>query len=200
MFDAYDVKMKQVDAARQFYLHRFGGIYMDLDFACLRPFEALPMPAQEALFSYQYAKTLGVTGNVANNFMVAAPGHPFFAYAIHKLPRYANRSLLSATGPNYLSWMIDEFREAIPKQLGIGAPPAHVTAYKMPKVYATGWKGKNNCGTGSAEQVERCSAASKANNGSILTTFWTMTWRRNADSMGDPRLSRENVTGSSDDT
>ena len=87
MYDSYDVKMKRVDAARLFYLHRFGGIYMDLDFACLRSFEELPMPSHDAVFSHQYANTAakdlaGVAGTIANNFMVAAPDHPFFAYAI----------------------------------------------------------------------------------------------------------------------
>lgn len=193
MYDSYDVKMKQIDAARHFYLHRFGGIYMDLDFACLRPFDALPMPAHEALFSHQYANIAvrdpraGVAGAIANNFMVAAPGHPFFAYSIHKMPSKASRSLLYATGPNFLSRMIDEYRTVIPSQLGSSAPPAHVTVYKMPKVYATGWKGKNPCGSGLPDEVELCSAASKATNGSILATFWTMTWRHNNDSMGDPR-------------
>ena len=187
MYDSYDVKMKRVDAARLFYLHRFGGIYMDLDFACLRSFEELPMPSHDAVFSHQYANTAakdpraGVAGTIATNFMVAAPDHPFFAYAIHKLPTKADRSLLFATGPNFLSRIISEYQDVIRKQLG--TIPAHVTVYKMPKVYATGWKGKNPCESGMPEEVERCSAVSKASNGSILATFWTQTWKYNPDSM-----------------
>jgi mannosyltransferase OCH1-like enzyme len=201
-YDAYDTKMKQVDAARHFYLHRFGGIYMDLDFACLRPFEALAMPPQDAIFSHQYANIAakdpraGVAGTIANNFMVAEPGHPFFAYAIHKLPSKANRSLLFATGPNFLSRIISEYRETVKKLLGNDVPLAqagHVTVYKMPKVYATGWKGKNTCDSGLPDEIERCSATAKATNGSVLATFWTQTWKYNADSMGKPRVSL-NVT------
>eukprot|EP00964_Phaeocystis_antarctica_P152697 scaffold120703_cov75-Phaeocystis_antarctica.AAC.5 len=45
LYDSYDEHMKRVDAARLFYLHRFGGTYMDmdLDFACLRPLDELPL-------------------------------------------------------------------------------------------------------------------------------------------------------------
>ncbi|EOD04462.1 hypothetical protein EMIHUDRAFT_259582, partial [Emiliania huxleyi CCMP1516] len=39
-YDGYDSHIKRVDAARYFYLYLFGGVYIDLDVHCLRPFEA----------------------------------------------------------------------------------------------------------------------------------------------------------------
>ena len=50
MYDGYDKPMKRVDMARLFYLFRFGGTYMDLDFACLRPLSALPLAPGMAIF------------------------------------------------------------------------------------------------------------------------------------------------------
>ncbi|KOO53165.1 glycosyltransferase family 32 protein, partial [Chrysochromulina tobinii] len=40
-FRQYDKMIKRADAVRPFYLYHFGGVYADLDFACIRPFDAL---------------------------------------------------------------------------------------------------------------------------------------------------------------
>ena len=40
-YDAYDKPIKRADAVRLLYLHTFGGVYLDLDHACLRPLSAL---------------------------------------------------------------------------------------------------------------------------------------------------------------
>ena len=37
VYDSYDTHIKRVDASRLFVLFRFGGLYMDLDFTCIRP-------------------------------------------------------------------------------------------------------------------------------------------------------------------
>ena len=50
VYDGYDKHMKRVDMSRLFYLFRFGGTYMDLDFACLRPLSALPLAPGMAIF------------------------------------------------------------------------------------------------------------------------------------------------------
>ena len=78
MYDSYDVHIKRVDAVRYFYLYRYGGVYMDLDFACLRPLERLPLQDGQALFSFQYPDSIkdSKPGSVANNFIAAPPGHP----------------------------------------------------------------------------------------------------------------------------
>ena len=35
-YDNYDVHIKRVDAVRYFYLYHYGGVYIDLDFICLK--------------------------------------------------------------------------------------------------------------------------------------------------------------------
>ena len=56
LYDGYDEQMKRVDMARLFYLFRFGGTYMDLDFACLRPLSALPLAPGMAIFGASTAQ------------------------------------------------------------------------------------------------------------------------------------------------
>jgi mannosyltransferase OCH1-like enzyme len=40
-FDSYDVNIKRVDAVRYFYLYKYGGIYVERDFECLKSFDDL---------------------------------------------------------------------------------------------------------------------------------------------------------------
>ena len=39
VYDSFDVNIKRVDAVRYFYLLKYGGIYADLDFECLKSFD-----------------------------------------------------------------------------------------------------------------------------------------------------------------
>ena len=183
-FDGYNQKMKQIDAVRFFYLHRHGGIYMDLDFTCLRPFEDIGLAPREAIFSHQYNAAMinaslgkqapGVAGTIANNIIMAPAGHPFLAYSMRKLHSSMNRSLLHATGPNFLSKVIYEYRDNVRAASNPrGLVDAHVTVHHMPKVYATGYRGRNKCGTGLSSELEHCRNTTSA----VLATFWTMTWK-----------------------
>ena len=53
LFEQYDMNIKRIDAVRLFYLFLFGGIYIDLDFLCLRPFEALALPVAHASVGFK---------------------------------------------------------------------------------------------------------------------------------------------------
>jgi len=95
-YDTYDVAIKRVDAARYFILHKFGGIYADLDMACLRPLNDL-MKGADFLLAYQRENCL------ANAFMAMAPGHSLMQRAIERLQSCAEKDVLEATGPFFLT-------------------------------------------------------------------------------------------------
>lgn len=40
-YDGYDAGIKRADAIRYMFLYKYGGIYADLDFECLKPFDDL---------------------------------------------------------------------------------------------------------------------------------------------------------------
>ena len=44
------MNIKRVDSIRFLYLYRYGGVYMDTDYACLRPWAEVPglLPAGRA--------------------------------------------------------------------------------------------------------------------------------------------------------
>ena len=104
-YDAYDCHIKRVDAARYFILHRYGGIYADLDFVRLRPLD--PLLARNDLLLARQAD-----GHVPNAFMASRPGHPVMGEAISKLPACASKPVLKATGPHFLGAVVRESRHA----------------------------------------------------------------------------------------
>lgn len=175
-WNAYDTKIKQIDSVRYFYLYKYGGVYMDTDLTCLRPFEdTLPMTPGIAHFGYQRVNPHDWEA-VANAFLAAPPGHPFVAFMIGKLVGGARNSHpLTATGPRLLTSGLRYWR------LG------NVTVHRMPKVYNSLWttkKSRHPCGDGgSHETLDVC--ARKLNT-SVTTTFWTHTWVEQWIADGEP--------------
>jgi mannosyltransferase OCH1-like enzyme len=189
VYDGYQRNISRVDSARLFILHRFGGVFMDLDFACLRPFAELEQPPGSAIFSFQYADHLKdkLPGQVANNFMGAPPRHPFFEFAIKHLrgARTAYPPELKATGPDFVTVQLRAYDHLTRYQ----TPSLHkfdnraaikngtwsnVTVFSQPTLYANAWnRPKHWCGTGLPEDLDQCRRTSR----SIVTTFWTRTWK-----------------------
>ena len=171
VYDGYDVKMKRIDAARIFYLHRYGGIYLDLDFTCLKPFTKFALPSGAAVFSHQYPTHLAVrkADSVANNFMASPPAHPLYGFLIRKLVVSARKSLLYATGPNFLTAGIVAF---------VTKGGCNLVVYEQPVIYKGYWSKLHNlpCGEGNETEIDACARWGTANS-SILATFWTMTWK-----------------------
>lgn len=98
LYDSYDLSIQRVDAVRYFYLYRYGGVYMDLDFTCLRPLEELPLTAGYVSLGFQHS-TIQTIESVANAFMVAPPRHPFIAMLIERLRKTAHLLYHSRTHP-----------------------------------------------------------------------------------------------------
>lgn len=100
-FDAYPFPIQRADAIRYFILHKYGGIYMDLDVGCLRRFDPL------LRFEVILPKTIPV--GVSNDVMAAAKQHPFMDHLIHNLVTFNHRYLthyptvMFSTGPMFVS-------------------------------------------------------------------------------------------------
>lgn len=112
VFDGYDMPIKRADAVRYFYLYALGGAYIDTDFECLRPFEGskVPLDDRRATFGLQFG-TMKKPDALANSFMAAPAGHPFFAYLISQLRGAAGAAHpLDATGPRFLTSRFHQFK------------------------------------------------------------------------------------------
>ena len=101
VFDAYPHNIQRADAIRYFVLHKYGGIYMDLDIGCNRRLDSL------LRFEAIVPKTIPV--GVSNDLMFAAKGHPFTVMLIENLARFNHNFLtpyatvMFSTGPMFVS-------------------------------------------------------------------------------------------------
>jgi mannosyltransferase OCH1-like enzyme len=91
-YDGYDVEIKRADAIRYMFLYTYGGIYADLDFECLKPFDSL-------LEEYSgYDIILGrmesssgpsakwhSSNNIPNAIMISKPGCSFWIRVLQRM-------------------------------------------------------------------------------------------------------------------
>ena len=90
-YDGYDAGIKRADAIRYMFLYTYGGIYADLDFECLKPFD-------ELLDVYKsYDIILGsmesdlsswhLSNNIPNAIMISKAGCTFWLKVLKEMER-----------------------------------------------------------------------------------------------------------------
>lgn len=95
-YDGYNVEIKRADAIRYMFLHKYGGIYADLDFESLKPFDIL-------LEKYRaYDIILGKmesdwnqwhsSNNIPNAIMISKPGCSFWIRVLERMIVKSNAS------------------------------------------------------------------------------------------------------------
>ena len=94
------------DIFRLEILYKYGGLYVDTDFLCLKPHDCI---------HHTCDFYLGLNnGTVLNSFMASKPGHPFlkkYLQEIQKVPRFHQKpgSILHQTGPFLLTRLLREY-------------------------------------------------------------------------------------------
>ncbi|PAA61550.1 hypothetical protein BOX15_Mlig025138g1 [Macrostomum lignano] len=112
-FASYRGDLQKSDAIRYAVLHRFGGVYLDMDVKCLQPL--FPRLKSYAAFVdrerwEQSINLFGMPLLMMNSAMGSAPGHPFFKYVLEKLKNMHGHIPLWTTGPKaltgiYYNWL-----------------------------------------------------------------------------------------------
>ena len=189
MYDGYRMNIMRVDAIRYFLLYHYGGVYMDLDFACVRSLEALPLrhrPGHATLILQR--KSLFDKEAASNAFMAAPPRHPFFAFVIEELAGSARMvHVLDATGPRFLTrvwraWIAlpahilrrDQFNVTIASEPWALLHRVHsCRPSNRPGPPCVGPYNFAPCKTGTEPELDKC-ARTMPHVG--VTTFWTGTW------------------------
>ena len=170
-FVGYKENIKRADAVRYFILHRYGGIYMDLDFGCLRHIGSRlsdgvatfgiqnQFPASDIVNNIDFVKV----GSVANAWMASAPNDPLFNHILSGLiPASHEEHVLHATGPQFLTKILHECANNTFHLL------------EMPLIYNQEWNSQNKCQT-----VFDCIQSSPT---SYFATFWAGSWLEQNDS------------------
>jgi len=148
-FDGYVYPIQRADVIRYFVLHRFGGIYMDLDIGCRRNMDPL------LYFEVILPQTIPV--GVSNDLMFSEKGHPFMDLVIHNLITFDHTygtnypTVMFSTGPMFLSaqyglWPKDVSEgmerqvRVLPKRwYGKNAHPSQMTDSYFDHYYGSSW-------------------------------------------------------------
>jgi len=104
----YDINMKRIDMARYFILYTYGGVYVDMDFICFKPFlDSLPQDKVSIVESPWDNETL------QNSLMISPKHNPFWLKVIEKAKSRVNDDILKSTGPILISDTYFENKEMI---------------------------------------------------------------------------------------
>jgi mannosyltransferase OCH1-like enzyme len=154
IYDNYDVNIKRVDAVRYFILYHYGGVYIDMDFICLKPIDTI-IDTNQCVFGYQ-SRDENKGDSIANAFMACPKNHHFFELLINMLQYFRNNYVLDATGPTFLTNIVKNYPHL-----------KEIFVYKMPLIYTHEWN-EDGC-----KNYLDCI---KKYPNSYMSTFWTGTW------------------------
>lgn len=138
-YDNYKYHIQRVDAARYFILHKYGGLYVDLDFECRKNFNKL-VTDYFAVFGNEptvHAQMVYKRNSVVSNaIMASSQGHPIweavFSELLKRSQRYKSTSrqtsgsannVLWTTGPGMLDDVLRNNKKLFSKNELLIAPP-----------------------------------------------------------------------------
>ena len=163
VYNGYKENIKRIDMIRFLYLHNFGGVYMDLDLACMKPFDSFfDEYPNKFLVVNQYKKDR----EYANAFMASPPDHDIFESIFNELPLQMRQNVIEATGGLFLQYHV------LPKSINKGK------WVEMPfdLFYAQDWI---------QAKTSRCNSFDDCQTkypNAITASMWTSTWAGNATS------------------
>ena len=110
---SYNHHIKKVDAARYFYLYTYGGIYCDLDFECLKPFDKLLEDLQSKdIILGSMGSDIKFQHSIPNAIMISKPKAPFWLYVISEMRKRINKGEPEYdTGPKLLHYCLNTYKE-----------------------------------------------------------------------------------------
>jgi mannosyltransferase OCH1-like enzyme len=110
-YDSYDQTIKRVDMARYFILHKYGGIYADMDMECLRNFYADLPQNDPSVVGSPYTRH----EQTQNSLMSSPPGNPFWMHVVKTAQSRTHLpNVLDATGPRMLDEALATWKLASP--------------------------------------------------------------------------------------
>lgn len=95
-YDGYDAEIKRADAIRYMFLYTYGGIYADLDFECLKPFDSLLEQYKSYDIILGQMDSSGTNGansstewhssnNIPNAIMISKPACQFWLRVLERM-------------------------------------------------------------------------------------------------------------------
>lgn len=116
-YDSYEDKIQRVDVVKYFILYKLGGVFLDLDFRCLKNIGPL-LDGAECAFGIepiQHCEQYQREMIISNAFMASKPNNNFFKTICDSLPSYAWKEapfveyILSTTGSIALTEIYEKY-------------------------------------------------------------------------------------------
>jgi mannosyltransferase OCH1-like enzyme len=115
-YDAYDREIMRADAIRYMFLYKYGGIYADMDFECLKPMDELLAAYEDYDIILGSIRTTNnpwhVSNSIPNALMISKPNNAFWIHVLEEMVRRASASasvkVEELTGPVVLKGVYDK--------------------------------------------------------------------------------------------
>ena len=110
IFKSYDVNIKRIDMARPFFLYKYGGIYLDMDYIVYKNFydqlvkDKVSIPESPYKFNNEH---------IQNAFICSPPQHNFWLLIIDECYNHRNDHVFNATGPQLYTKMYYKYPDLI---------------------------------------------------------------------------------------
>ncbi len=120
MYKKYKYEIQRCDTIRYIILHRYGGIYADMDYYCNRPFDiALEKYNNDIYFVQSPNRVIGQDkDHVSNSLMYSKPGHPFWRRLLIEMEIYKSPpifytkhlAVMFTTGPGIINRVYSRYK------------------------------------------------------------------------------------------
>ena len=118
MYDRYPYQIQRCDVVRYFILHRYGGLYADMDYYCKRPWDEVLKDYSNEIYLVETPNKISIDTHISNSLMYSTPGHVFWSKIFIELeqnqisPIYYGKHLtiMFTTGPGILNRVFIEYK------------------------------------------------------------------------------------------
>jgi mannosyltransferase OCH1-like enzyme len=116
LYNNYEYEIQRCDAVRYMILYRYGGLYADMDYYCVKPFDQVFNLYKSSLYLVQTPNRSGEY--VSNSLMFSEPHHPFWKSLLVEMevqkspPIYYSKHLcvMFTTGPGIVNRIFHRYK------------------------------------------------------------------------------------------
>jgi inositol phosphorylceramide mannosyltransferase catalytic subunit len=122
MYNNYPYTIQRCDSVRYFILHRYGGLYADMDYFCNKSWEKIIHDYKQDFYLVETPNKTKLTSSdsvhISNSLMYSKKNHIFWNHVFVELelskssPVYYSRhvSIMFTTGPGFLNRIFNKYR------------------------------------------------------------------------------------------
>lgn len=177
LYDSYERPIAKADIVRLFYMHKFGGLYVDLDFKCLKSFNELIVP--EVINLGRQKTKQFATNSIANALMYSPPGQDFWLKCADELINYKFvdgklNNTEAATGPIFLYNCLNKFKP-------------NIKIHEPKLCYPISWELDGSAISNSLKD-EWLTSPEESFPDAYAITYWSGGWRKKINKKSKPKI------------